>query len=171
MHSFLSFTFLLVTLLASRAAALNITVGGSVGTVPASQFLTVDDAGITSDCQTQCTPANNAIQACGTNDSCLCNSTTVAAITACEQCMFNDLIAKNIPMPDPRAGSATALTAYAAACLADANVTVPTTEITLTLPSDWDGPFGQSLSLPATVLTVIVASGLASGSIWVLSTM
>ncbi|CCM03224.1 uncharacterized protein FIBRA_05349 [Fibroporia radiculosa] len=171
MRSFLSFTFLLVTLLASRALALNISVGGSVGTVPASQFLTVNDANLTNACQTQCSPANKAIQACGTSNTCLCDSATVTLITACEQCMFDELIAQNLPMVDPRAGSATALTAYQTACLDAVNVTVPTSEITLTLPTDWDGPFEQRLGVPATVFTVFMALVLACGSVYVINTM
>ncbi|KAF9815647.1 hypothetical protein IEO21_04437 [Rhodonia placenta] len=170
MHSFLSFTFLLVTLLASRAFALEINVGGTIGNVTAQQFLDINDETLTGACTPQCPTANTTVAAC-TTDACLCDPATVAAITTCEQCLFNTLIAKNIPMPDPRAGSATALTAYAAACLASVNITVPTSEITLTLPADWDGPFGQHLGLPATVITVIVATALASGCIYVVNTM
>jgi len=170
MRSFLSSTLLLVTVLASRAFALNnIALGGSVGNVSATNFLTVNDAQLTKDCATQCAPANNAIQAC-TTDACLCDSATVTAITACEQCMFDALIANDTTSADPRAGSATALTAYAAACAAQ-NLTVPTSEITLTDPSDWDGPFGQGLGIPATVLTVGVGAALASGAIFIINTM
>jgi len=49
-------------------------------------------------------------QNCNGNDFCLCKPATVAAITACQQCMFNDLIARFAQTTDPRAGSATALT-------------------------------------------------------------
>ena len=49
-------------------------------------------------------------QSCGTNDQCLCDTATITAITSCQQCMFNDLVAKFTTSMDPRAGSATALT-------------------------------------------------------------
>ncbi|KZT03327.1 uncharacterized protein LAESUDRAFT_751737 [Laetiporus sulphureus 93-53] len=171
MLSFVYTIFLLFTVLASRVLALNITVGGTVGIVPASEFLTVNDTYLTTTCQSQCTSAQTAITSCGTSNSCLCNSTTVTLITSCEQCMFDALIAEDLPMPDPRAGSATALTAYSAACLSDANVTVPTTEIALTLPSDWDGPFGLHLGIPATIFTLVAATTIGSGAIWVICTM
>ncbi|PCH43065.1 hypothetical protein WOLCODRAFT_153117 [Wolfiporia cocos MD-104 SS10] len=169
-ESFLSFAFLLVVLLASRVSALEISVGGSVGNVTANDFLNITDSQVASDCQTQCAPATKAIDACGTSSSCLCDSATVTAITACEQCMFDALIAGDLPMVDPREGSQTALTAYATAC-AGVNVTVPATLTTLTLPADWDGPFGQGLGLPATIFTVIIAAALGSGCIYIVSTM
>jgi len=174
MRSFVGFLLLFVSMLAGRVAALNITVGGSVGTVPASEFLTLDSADsiFMTDCQTQCQPGMNAIAACGeTNDSCLCDSATVTNITACEQCMFNDVIAKNARPTDPRAGFTSALTAYAAACLAAVNVTVPTTEITLTLPADWDGPFGVGMGAAGTAFTLIAGLLLGTGSIYVINTM
>ncbi|GBE87149.1 hypothetical protein SCP_1003960 [Sparassis crispa] len=170
MHSFFNLFFTLVAVLAGRALALNITIGGSLGVIPATQFLNVSDATLASDCQTQCAPGFTAIQAC-TDDVCLCDMSTVTAVTACEQCMFNDLISKNTVSSDPRAGSATALSAYAAACLASVNVTVPTTEITLTLPSDWDGPFGLGLDTAGTVITLIAGILLAGGSLTILNTM
>ena len=49
-------------------------------------------------------------QTCGdTNDACLCSNGTVSALVTCEQCMLTELINKNEPMPDPRAGSTPAL--------------------------------------------------------------
>ncbi|KAH9948450.1 hypothetical protein B0H21DRAFT_689975, partial [Amylocystis lapponica] len=151
--------------------ALNITVGGTVGTIPASEFLTVNDAQLMNDCQTQCAPGMSAIQACGdTNDACLCDSATVTSITACEQCMFNDIITLNARVADPRAGSTPALAAYAAACLLS-NITVPATEITLVLPSNWDGPFGLGVGTVGTAITVIVGAMLGSGAIYVVNTM
>lgn len=63
------------------------------------------------------------------------------------------------------------IVAYAAACLASVNVTVPTTETTLTLPPDWDGPFGLGLSPAGTAVTLIAGLLLGSGAIFVVNTM
>ncbi|EPQ55805.1 hypothetical protein GLOTRDRAFT_111010 [Gloeophyllum trabeum ATCC 11539] len=155
--------------LAGRVAALSIAVAGINGNLTASQFLDVPEP-LKTQCTTQCNPANNAIQACGTDDACLCNNATVSAITACQQCMFNQLIAENIPMPDPRAGSSAALTAYATACAGVGQV-VNTTQVTLSIPSNWDGPFGVGLNTGGTVVTVAVGGLLGFGAIMILSNM
>ncbi|TFK48339.1 hypothetical protein OE88DRAFT_1664862 [Heliocybe sulcata] len=154
--------------LAGRVAALTITIGGTVGNVSATDFLQVPAS--MSACAATCKTATDAIAAC-TDDHCLCVAPTVTDILACEQCEFTQLIAQNIPMPDPRVGSSTALTAYGAACLASANVTVPATSLTLALPSNWDGPFGQALNAGGTAVTVIIGLGLGVGSIFLLSNM
>ena len=65
----------------------------------------------------------------------------------------------------------TSILAYAAACLASANVTVPPALISLTVPADWDGPNGMSMGLPATVLTVITAGLIGVGGISILCSM
>ncbi|KDQ54483.1 hypothetical protein JAAARDRAFT_38152 [Jaapia argillacea MUCL 33604] len=170
MHSFFILAFFAT--LAGRVLALNIAIGGAVGNVNASQFLAIPDPQITADCLTSCTPANTAILNCGdTNDTCLCSSDTVTAITACEQCMFADIINKNVKMPDPRAGSTPALAAYAAACLASVNVTIPPASIALALPQNWDGPAGLGLNMPATVVTVAVGAFLGGSAMFLLSTM
>jgi hypothetical protein len=102
--------------------------------------------------------------------------------------MYTQLIAKNEKMPDPRAGSTpvlggmyisplcelvslTSIPAYAAACLASANVTVPPALIGLTVPADWDGPNGMSMGLPAAVLTVITTGLIGVGGIAILCSM
>lgn len=41
----------------------------------------------------------------------------------------------------------------------------------ITVPPDWDGPFGQGLSMAATVITVIAGAGLGAGMIGVLISM
>ncbi|KAH7882136.1 P-loop containing nucleoside triphosphate hydrolase protein [Phlebopus sp. FC_14] len=147
-------------LLAGQAIALSIDVGGSLGNISATEFL---------NCQTPCNNATTLINNCGNNDQCVCDPSTVSAITSCQQCMFNDLIDKFAQSSDPRAGSTTALTAYAAACLASVNITIPTSFITLELPSNWDGPFGLGLGVPATVLTVAVGVLLGGGGLLLLS--
>lgn len=123
-------------------------------------------------------------QDCGTNDQCLCNTNTVTAITSCQQCMFNDLVAKFTTSTDPRAGSAAALAgkfaivgippcswtteAYAMAC-SGVGVDVPTSLVTLTTPPVWDGPFEVELSTGEAVLTIAVAIFLGGGALLLLS--
>jgi len=156
------------TLLAGRVYALNITLNaGGVGTVPADQFLTVNDPDLQGACQTTCQPGENTINACQ-NDECLCSNQTLIQITACEQCYFAELIKENRPFPggDIRAGGQAALTAYATACNQST-----TTLMALQLPSTWDGPFGQGLSPVTTAITLIVALTVGCGAIGVLITM
>jgi len=170
MRSFLSFVFLLATLLASRVYALEITVGGSVGNVSAADFLNITDSSVATTCTSECAPAKSAIAAC-TDDSCLCNSTTIQDVATCEQCMFNALIAGDLKMTDPREGSQVALTAYGTACGTALNTTIAASLTTLTLPPDWDGPFGQGLSPVATGFVVAIAATMAGTSIWILCSM
>ncbi|KAH7924454.1 P-loop containing nucleoside triphosphate hydrolase protein [Leucogyrophana mollusca] len=146
MRSFISIAALVS--LAGQALSLTIDVGSL--SIPANQFL---------NCQSQCNNATTAINNCET-DSCLCSIPTVTAITSCQQCMFDDLVTKFAVSSDPRAGSATALTAYGTACAAS-NLTIAASHLTLALPSNWDGPYGVSLGVPATVLTV--ATGVVLG--------
>ncbi|KAH8977190.1 hypothetical protein EDB86DRAFT_2863138 [Lactarius hatsudake] len=170
MRSFFIFAFALV--LAGQALALNIAIGGSVGNVTADNFLTVQDSTLTNQCQSSCGPANTAIQACNSDDTCLCRNDTVTAITACQQCYFTNIIKDNRQMPDPRAGSTPALAAYVAACKAPPlNVTVPATEVALTLPPGWDGPTGVHLNLGETIVYVGVGAVIGVGSIVILCTM
>ncbi|KAH9981998.1 hypothetical protein BJV74DRAFT_980939 [Russula compacta] len=164
--------FFLPLLLAGQALALNIAIGGSVGNVTADNFLTVQDSGLTNQCQTTCQPANTAIQGCNDDDACLCSNNTVTAITACQQCYFTTIIQKNLQMPDPRAGSTPALAAYIAACQASpANVTVPATEVALTLPPGWNGPTDEVLNLGETIVYVTTGAVIGIGSIAILCTM
>jgi len=158
--------------LAGRAMALNIVFGGALGNITASQVLAIPDGQFKTACQSSCDPANQAIQSCGdTNDSCLCSNGTISTVVTCEQCMFTELINKNAKMPDPRAGSALALAAYSAACLASQNVTIPPTSLALVLPASWDGPFDAQLGLPATVITVLIGAALGGSAILLLSNM
>ncbi|OBZ74572.1 hypothetical protein A0H81_05407 [Grifola frondosa] len=158
--------FALLVVLAGQALALNISVGGSVGTVLASDFLNIPDAELMTDCQSECNPCHRPV---ATPTHCLCSPPTLDDIRQCEQCMFNDLIVKNRKSPDPRAGSTPALAAYAAACSVSLQIDVAAP--TLTVPPDWDGPFGLSLNIAGTVVTLIAATVLASGSFFILNTM
>ncbi|KAN0079977.1 hypothetical protein V8E55_009543 [Tylopilus felleus] len=159
------FSFLL---LAGQAFALSIDVGGTLGNVSANDFLDVTDTYLLTDCQTQCNNANSMISSCGTNDQCLCDTATVTAITSCQQCIFDDLVAKFTTSTDPRAGSATALTAYATACTG-VNINVPTSLVTLTTSPGWDGPFEVKLTTGETVVTVAAAAILGGGALLLLS--
>lgn len=154
-------TLLSLFALAGQAYALTIDVGGSVGNVSAADFLDVLDTDLLVVCQDPCRNATILIQNCGTDDLCLCGPLTVTTITACQQCMFDDLIDRFAESTDPRAGSASALTAYGTACSSSVNVTIPSQMITLQVPSNWDGPYLVVLSLPATA--VVVAAGVLLG--------
>ncbi|KZT68103.1 hypothetical protein DAEQUDRAFT_790920, partial [Daedalea quercina L-15889] len=150
--------------------ALEITVGGTLGNVSATDFLNIANSSVVADCTTQCEPARNSLSSC-TDDTCFCNTTTIENVAACEQCMFNQLIAGDLQMTDPREGSQVALTAYGTACGTALNMTANATLTTLTLPSDWDGPFGQGLSPVATAFVLIITTLLGSGSIYILCSM
>jgi len=171
MRSFFAFA-LFVVALAGRAMALNIVLGVPLGNLTASELLSVPDGPMKTNCASSCDPANQAIQACGdTNDACLCNNATVTAIVVCEQCMLTDLINRNQPKPDPRAGSNPALGAYAAACKGSQNITLSPLAISLTLPPTWDGPFDVEMGLPGTIVTVMTGAFLGVSAILLLSNM
>ncbi|KAJ3527419.1 hypothetical protein NM688_g8128 [Phlebia brevispora] len=154
-----------------NATTFNITLPG-LGNVTANQFLSFNDADLTTKCSGNLTAANNAISACTNNNAtCLCSPPTVRLILECEQCYFEQLIAENRAMPDVRAGNAAALTAYATACNASAGVVLIADQTTLTLPSNWDGPYGQFLNAGATVFGVICTIVLGVGAITVVNTM
>lgn len=62
--------------------------------------------------------------------------------------------------------------AYVAACQAStANVTVPATEVALTLPPSWNGPTGIHLNLGETILYVMTGAVIGVGSIGIICTM
>lgn len=167
----LSSVLAVLVLFAGQALGLTVDVGGSVGNITAIDMIDIPAGQLKTDCQTACAPAFSAIQACGEDDNCLCQNETAVAIRDCQQCMYSELIQKNEKMPDPRAGSTPVLSAYSAACLASVNVTVPPTSIALTLPSNWDGPTGESMGLPAAILTVITTGIIGVGGIWIVSSM
>ncbi|KZP04039.1 hypothetical protein FIBSPDRAFT_968482 [Athelia psychrophila] len=173
MHSFIVYTLFFLSLLAGRALALNITLAAPVGLIPASQFLAFPASALTASCDASCTPATAAITTCGdADDACLCDADTVAAVLACEQCLFAALIDANVVPPDLRVGQTSALAAYSAACLASpSNITLPVASIALTLPAGWNGPVSQQLGVPATVLTLMVGVMLGVGAVGMVCTM
>ncbi|KAI0656337.1 hypothetical protein C8Q70DRAFT_1159651 [Cubamyces menziesii] len=153
-------------------ARINITIPG-LGNITASRFLQVNDPVFTdATCQSTCSNATTIVQQCGDdNDACLCGPAATGAIHSCQQCMFTDLIHLNRRPEDPLAGSAPALTAYATACTNVSKVDVGHDFITLALPADWDGPFGQGLNTFGTVVSVMAATVLGAGLITVVNTM
>jgi hypothetical protein len=168
MRSFYSLVF--VFTLASRAFALNIVLGGTLGNITASQLLTIPDGPLKTACEPTCGRAIVAIETCGDSDDvCLCHTQSTALILSCEQCMFNELISTNQPNPNPKAGSAAILSAYAAACKASMNITIPVADITLTLPANWDGPQSLPLSIASTVGVVLAGGILGGGGLYILS--
>jgi hypothetical protein len=63
-------------------------------------------------------------------------------------------------------------TAYVAACKdSPANVTVPATEVALTLPPSWEGPIGEHLNLGETIVYVGFGAVIGIGSIVIICTM
>ena len=163
------FAILSLILLAGQALALNVTLGTQV--IEAREMVNFTPQGPIAVCAQDCSLAQTAIEACGTNDSCLCSNDTAALLLTCQQCMFTGLIAANQKMPDIRAGSQPLLGAYAAACAAQANVTFTAPQTALALPAFWDGPTG--IAVPIGALVVIVGAGgmMGFGFIYMLSNM
>ncbi|KAI0632903.1 hypothetical protein C8Q77DRAFT_1158352 [Trametes polyzona] len=168
-------SFVVAALLAFFAAgqvyALNITIAG-VGLINESQFLTFNDPALAA-CPGECNNATSAIQGCNGNSTCLCTIPTVMSIVACEQCVFNKLVADFRRPDDPRAGQTSAIAAYAQGCK-DANVPFNATLTALAVlapPPGWNGPFGQGLTTFGTVVSVAAATLLGSGLIAVVNTM
>ncbi|PBK71817.1 hypothetical protein ARMSODRAFT_954610 [Armillaria solidipes] len=164
------------------AFSFNVTVTPALAALPPSELLnfTIPDA-----CQSLCSDAGSVIATCtssaqaatpspdGTPDpasGCLCADSTVSALLSCEQCIYTAQIAANVPRNDPRAGSQPLLAAYSAACAA-ANITLLAPQTALTLPENWDGPAGLHLSVVGTVFTVMAATGMGIGAMWILSNL
>ncbi len=61
--------------------------------------------------------------------------------------------------------------AYSAACSKSVNKTFTPAEVAVSLPSNWSGPVGVGLGLPATIIAVIFTACFGSGLIYVLNTM
>jgi len=165
------FALAVLASLAGQGLGLNVDLGGRVGNISAIQIVDIPAGQLKTDCGAACAPAFSAIRACGEDDNCLCKNETAVAIRDCQQCMYTQLIKKNEKMPDPRTGSTPVLGAYAAACLASVNVTVPPMLIGLKVPADWDGPTGMSMGVPAAILTVITTALIGVGGISILCSM
>ncbi|OJT01576.1 hypothetical protein TRAPUB_7972 [Trametes pubescens] len=174
MRSFILAAFF--ALCASQVFALGVNITG-LTTLSATDFLAPADASLAS-CSNPapnagpCTLALANVTACGTDDGCLCNNATVLSIVACEECMFTQLVNDNRRPSDPRAGQTSAIAAYGAACtVANHTIALTKDEIALTVPSNWDGPFGQGLTTLGTVVTVAAGAFIGVGMITVVNTM
>ncbi|KAK0463179.1 uncharacterized protein EV420DRAFT_1523167 [Desarmillaria tabescens] len=180
-------SILLSLFLAGRvfAFSFNVTVTPALATLPPSELLNFSFTGAIDSCQSLCNDASTAISNCTVSaqaattapdptpdpaSDCLCSNTTVLALLTCEQCIYTAQIAANVRPNDPRAGSQPLLAAYSASCAAaKINLTAPQTA--LTLPANWDGPAGIHLSAVGTVFTVMAATGLGVGAMWLLSNL
>ncbi|KAI0776784.1 hypothetical protein BD413DRAFT_645615 [Trametes elegans] len=157
-------------------AVLNITIP-ELGVIHQTQFLATNDSVLAS-CNATCVPAMDKITACQDDNACLCDANaTVPAIVQCEQCMFTQLLALNRRPADGLAGQTSALAGASPLSLPShyslpfLTAVLPATLTALTLPPNWDGPFGQGLTTFGTVVTVLAASVLGTGLITVVNTM
>ncbi|KAJ6625005.1 hypothetical protein B0H10DRAFT_2430701 [Mycena sp. CBHHK59/15] len=148
----------LLTALAGRALAFNVSVGTTI--FQANEVLDFTLTPVIASCDAGCGSVKTAIDACNADPACLCNAAVATPLQACEQCMFTALIDANKPAPDPRAGSNVVLGGWTAKCAA-ANLTLPTA-LGLTLPPTWDGPFVAVF--PTAVGWVIAVTGGVLGS-------
>ena len=104
--------------------ALDLVLPPPVGNVTASQILQIPQGPYTEPCATLCDAASASItvreaypyrlinradvrlQACtDTDDACLCTPALGAQLQACEQCMYEQVLLRNIKVPDIRVGS------------------------------------------------------------------
>ncbi|KAK0216022.1 hypothetical protein IW262DRAFT_1397426 [Armillaria fumosa] len=167
------------------AFSFNVTVTPALAALPPSELLNFTFPSTISSCQATCDSANGVIASCTSSaqaatpspdatpdpaSGCLCADSTVSALLSCEQCIYVAQIAANVPRSDPRAGSQPLLAAYSAACAA-ANITLLAPQTALALPANWDGPVGVHLSVVGTVFTVMAATGMGVGAMWVLSNL
>ncbi|KAK0478707.1 hypothetical protein IW261DRAFT_1480393 [Armillaria novae-zelandiae] len=167
------------------AFSFNVTVTPALAALAPSELLDFPFPSSISSCQSACDAANGVIANCTSSaqaatpspdatpdpaSACLCADTTVSALLTCEQCIYTAQIAANVPRSDPRAGSQPLLAAYSAACAA-ANITLLAPQTALALPENWDGPAGMHLSAAATVFTVMAATGMGVGAMWMLSNL
>ncbi|KAJ7173864.1 hypothetical protein C8R46DRAFT_1348418 [Mycena filopes] len=151
-------TAALLTALAGRALAFNVTIGTTV--FQATEVLAFTTTPVIASCDAQCATARSIIAACAVDDlTCLCSAATTGPLQTCEQCLFTALIDANKPAPDPRAGSNVALGGWTTNCAA--NHTLPT-PLALAVPASWDGPFVSVF--PTAVGWVIAVTGGVLGS-------
>jgi hypothetical protein len=165
-------TLSLLLLLASQVSAFNFNISFGTGTLNGSELLPTSYNGAIATCSSNCSIVQNELVACQNDATCLCTNTTlVAELRNCEQCMYQSLIEANAPMPpesDQKAGSTPMLVGYQTACSAF-NFTLNATQVSLTLPANWDGPFGLGLNTGGTVVSVIFAFIIGMSSLVILS--
>lgn len=172
MHSFFIVLAALCAL-AGHALALTITGTDAQGlpkNFTASEFFDIQPGPYTSACGANfCDLAVSAISACAPEDNaCLCSPDTSKKIGDCEQCLFEFFIRTDTVPSDPKLGASTAVSAYAAACKADASINLA---LALTLPSDWQGLQVLVLNTPVTVLAVSFGGILGMGLLYIMSNL
>ena len=170
MYRILAFIALFAAL-GGQALAFVITVGTTNFTQ--TSILDIPESDVTRECVTQCAAARNVITPCAEDMNCLCQNSTVQALNTCETCMLHYLIWKNIPAPDPRAGSNVAMTGYVAGCTA-LNLTVQKNISSLALPANWEGqigPFTAVLPVGGAVVYALATGFLGISAIFLLSNM
>ncbi|EIN05858.1 hypothetical protein PUNSTDRAFT_137345 [Punctularia strigosozonata HHB-11173 SS5] len=150
MRSFVA-VLALFAALASQAIAFQVTFNKANISLP--QLVTFQQGDVPSTCTSQCTNASSIATNCNEDNSCLCSNATVMAVTMCEQCLFNDLIKRNVPQPHPNVGSTPALTAYSTAC-SSVGINGTAALAALVLPSDWNGPVSLGLGLVGGIFAV-----------------
>ncbi|KAJ3991988.1 hypothetical protein F5050DRAFT_1811942 [Lentinula boryana] len=164
----------LLILLASQATAFNFNVSFGTQNLNATDILPTSLTGLIAPCASTsatCDNVQSELSACQNDAACLCANQLVADLRNCEQCMYETLINANAPLPDDnKAGSTPILAGYQAACAAF-NITLATTQVALTLPLNWDGPFGLGLNTVGTVFTVGAAFILGMSSLLLLSNL
>jgi len=158
----------LLTALAGRALAFNVTIGKAL--FQATEVLNFTFTPLIQPCFDQCNQVVSTIDSCasGTNSTaCYCDSNLTTPLQTCEQCMFTILVDNNKPQPDVRAGANQVLAGWTANCPAP-NFTVA---LALTVPPSWDGPFVSVF--PEAIGIVIAAIGgiLGSALIYMLCNM
>ncbi|KAF5392096.1 hypothetical protein D9757_003353 [Collybiopsis confluens] len=164
---------LLLCLLASQVSAFTFNVTFGTQSLSATQLLPAANefVGSLAGCNANCSAAQTQLASCNDDASCLCNTTqTVKSLRDCEQCMYQSLIRDNKPLPDPKAGSTPILVGYQTACTAF-NFTLAPAQVSLTLPSTWDGPFGLGLGTAGTVVTVAAGFFISTSGILILSNL
>ncbi|KAM6493419.1 hypothetical protein JOM56_011553 [Amanita muscaria] len=160
------FFYILLSLLAGRVSAVfNLTVGNQV--LLAGNILDIPSSGVQSACSTNCSAADATLKGCQDDSACLCRNNTISSLSACEQCMFDFLVARFQEAPDPKVGSQAVLDAYAAACQAT-NQTLTPRSTSLLLGPNWNGPEDTSLSTGGAVVVVTIGGLLGVSALYLL---
>lgn len=153
--------------LASRALAFNITLGQ---VFESKDILNIPANLVPQQCQGQLQTAQKGVADCNDETVCLCKDDVVKNIQTAQQCMFEDIVRRNIKPADPRVGSNPLMSAYTKSCK-DNNITVAATVNALAIPAFWEGSFEAILPLGGTVVTVGVGAMLGLFALLLLSNM
>ncbi|KAJ7224509.1 hypothetical protein GGX14DRAFT_426021 [Mycena pura] len=130
-----------IFVLAGRALASNFNVSVNKHLYLASQILAFDPTPVTSQCNANCSVLQTALSQCKPDDTaCFCANSTATLLQACEECLFQKLVAANA-RADQRAGSNQVLAGWTANCAASNLTIVPIGLSPADLGASWDGPF------------------------------